>query len=311
MSAAVATGVGLALPGVGSPAMLLRGPDVFGAPVDPAALIGKKGLRYKDRATQLAMCAADAALRDAGLLGPHGLTVEPASVGVVVSSNFGNLDTISKIVQTIVDEDGTQGLSPMDTPNASSNVIASTVAIRFGLRGPNLTVCNGATSGLDALRWAASLMSAGRTDRMLVVGVEPDNDTVRRLLDGRSSIDGAVAVVVERADAAAGRGVAARARFGIAVRTGGTARCLKLLEGAPPAAWYGPEGGTATPPSVAGVPRHDLSPRWGVASGAYGVLQCAAAIGAFAAGARGPVHLVSGGAGDDASAGLVLSEPAR
>jgi monoamine oxidase len=38
----------------------------------------------------------------------------------------------------------------MDLPNASSNVVASSVAIRFGLRGPNLMLCNGATSGLDA-----------------------------------------------------------------------------------------------------------------------------------------------------------------
>ena len=64
----VVTGAGLVLPGNGGAADLLAppaGPDPL-APVDPAALVGRKGLRYKDRATQLAYCAVALALRDAG-----------------------------------------------------------------------------------------------------------------------------------------------------------------------------------------------------------------------------------------------------
>ena len=310
-AAAVVTGVGLAMPGNCSAADLLSRHAEGAEPVDPAALIGRKGLRYKDRATQLAMCAADAALRDARLLGADGLALEPESIGVVVASNFGNLDTITKIVATIANEQGAQGLSPMDTPNASSNVIASTVAIRFGLRGPNLTVCNGATSGLDGIRWASGLMAAGRADRILVIGVEPDTDAVRRLLDDRPPIDGAVAIVVETPTAARRRHAPAQARIGTTVRAGGTAQALGMLGDQAPAAWYAPEDGAATPPdsTVAGIPRHDLTQRWGIASGALGVLQCAAAIGSFAAGCPGPVYVVAGGDGDDASAALVLLGP--
>ncbi len=190
------TGVGLALPGVDGPADLLRTGPTGGEPqVDPAARLGKRGLRYKDRASQLALCAAADGLRAAGLL-TDALTVPGTTVGVVASSNLGNLDTVCEVADGIK-ETGVDGISPMGLPNASSNVIASTVAIRYGLRGPNLMVCNGATSGLDAVHWAASSLAAGRAERFVVIGVETDNRYVRGLLGDPAGqlLDGAVALV--------------------------------------------------------------------------------------------------------------------
>lgn len=62
------SGAAAALPGVSDPRDLLH-PAVPGAdPVDPAALIGKKGLRFNDRATRLGLHLAYVALTDAGLL---------------------------------------------------------------------------------------------------------------------------------------------------------------------------------------------------------------------------------------------------
>ncbi|WP_019813086.1 beta-ketoacyl synthase N-terminal-like domain-containing protein, partial [Saccharomonospora saliphila] len=198
---AVITGTGVVLPGAHDPASLSGGRPASAEPVDPALLVGRKGLRYKDRATRLAYCAADAALREAGLTTGDGpatadaLTVPSASTGVVASSTLGNVDTVVRACEVIRSETVT-GTSPMDLPNASSNVIASSVAIRFGLRGPNLMVCNGATGGLDAVRWAVTMLAAGRAERMLVLGVEPDTDEARALL-GAPALDGAIALVVE------------------------------------------------------------------------------------------------------------------
>lgn len=315
--AAVVTGAGHALPGVTSAGDLLAlaatdpGPDAP-EPVDPAARIGKKGLRYKDRATQLALVAASDALLDAGLLesAERGapLTVPAASVGVVVSSNFGNLDSVCDVVQTIADSGGTRLLSPIITPNLSSNVIASELAIRFGLRGPNLMVCNGETSGLDAVGWAAALLAAGRAAQVLVVGAEPDTAPVRRLLGDRRPLDGAVALVLETAATAAARGRAGRAEVGGYVRAGGVAEVLTRLvrDTADPGAWYVPQGGAVGDDVLAGLPRHDLEPAFGAASGALGVLQCAAAVAGYDRGGRIPAYAVAGGDGADATAGLVL-----
>jgi len=306
------TGVGLAVPGVRTPQDLLAARPADAEAVDPAARLGKKGLRYKDRATQLALCCANDALRAAGLLGDDGLTVPGEGIAVLIASNYGNVDTVCSIVETIAADGSAGGLSPMDTPNASSNVIASTPAVKYGLRGPNLMLCNGPTSGLDAVRWAAVLIRSGRAERALVLGVEPDNAAVRRLVGTDHLIDGGAALVVERAGLGPERGVAELAEIGATARTAGVRACLDRLGAQAPAAWFGP-GGDADPaggrPLPAEVPHYDLSGEFGEASGALGVLQCAGAVGWFAAGGTGAVYAVAGHDGDDASAGLVLRAP--
>lgn len=150
-------------------------------PVEQAHLIvGRKGLLYKEPATRMALCAVHRAL---GL--PEGKRVPPPLLGgertaVVVSSNLGNVETVSDIVQH-VREGRLSDVSALAGPNASSNIIASTIALRFGFSAPNLMVCSGATGGLDALRMGALMLRADRADRVIVVGVESDEETAVRL----------------------------------------------------------------------------------------------------------------------------------
>ncbi len=308
----VISGVAVLLPGADSVKTLLDGPAAHAAAVDAAALVGKKGLRYKDRATQLGYCLASSALRDAGLEIDGDLAVDGATIGVIVSSNYGNLDTIVRALDTIREEK-VMATSAMDLPNASSNVIASSIAIRYGLRGPNLMVCNGATSGLDAVHWAITMIRAGRVDRVLVVGVEPDNPVVRRLLRGTTVVDGGAAVVIESEPAARQRGVPIRAELGAYSRTALTSELFDRLAapGKSPSHVYTPEA-VGTPlhaELLPGTVRMAFPEHTGRTSGALGVLQCAAAVGLFDGGERGRIFAVSGAETDDASAGLVLIAP--
>jgi 3-oxoacyl-[acyl-carrier-protein] synthase II len=300
-------GTGIDLPGAEGIGALLTGSPAGAQPFDPGAVLGRKGLRYTDRATQLAFCAAQAALIDAGLLDEI-LTVPAADVAVLVASNLGNLGTVCRVVSTIAEEDGTSWLSPMDTPNASSNVTASAVALRFGLRGPNLMVCNGPTSGIDALRWAALTVTSGRARHALVIGVEPDDDVTRRMLGTDRVIDGAIAAVIELAATAQSRDAPQKVRIDGFTRAGGVRQCLTDLDAqADNAALFVPQTRQPLPADVlAGAPRFDLSQRWGPASGALGVLQCAAAVAHFAKAGTGVVYAIAGGDEDDASAGMVL-----
>jgi 3-oxoacyl-[acyl-carrier-protein] synthase II len=307
MRLAAVTGVGLALPGVTKlDEVLDRTRDGMVEGVDPATRIGRHGLRYKDRSTQLALCSARDALVDAGLWDGAALTAPAASVAVVASSNLGNLDTVCAVASTIASE-GVAGISPMDLPNASSNVVASSVAIRFGLKGPNLMVCNGATSGLDAVYWAARLIVAGRVERALVIGVETRNEVVDRLVgaDLDDLLDGAVGLVLQHTNSHA------EVTIGRYARTHNLADCLNGVVRTPNPAfgsWYVPQRyrGEAPRPWLASVPRRDLTETLGRASGALGVLQCAAATGWLRAGNAEPVLVTAGDEGDDASAGLVL-----
>ncbi|MFI9629745.1 beta-ketoacyl synthase N-terminal-like domain-containing protein [Streptomyces sp. NPDC052042] len=319
------TGVGLALPGVADAAALVS-PVPDGEPVVPADRIGRKGLRYKDRATQLALVAARDALRDARLVPEDGEScAHGTTTAVVASSNLGNLDTVCRISAQI-GEESVERISPMDLPNASSNVVASSVAIRFGLRGPNMMLCNGATSGLDALWWGARLIRSGRVARTLVIGVETHNEITHELT-GRPSgrqLDGAVALVLESTESAGERGVTPLAGLGAYGRHESVVACVSALLGgdgstrdtagddAPreggPGLWFTPEGfdeGRAVP-GTGTLVRHDLSLGIGRASGALGVAQCAAAVGLLTPGGPEAALLTSGDDSCDAVAGMLV-----
>jgi 3-oxoacyl-[acyl-carrier-protein] synthase II len=196
---AVVAGTGVVLPsyGMASAADLLApGPA---HDFDAAAALGRKGLRYLDRATLLGAAAAEAALRDAGLAGADRSQPGRAGVGLVVASCYGNLGTVGRVAATI-DAEGVGATSPMDLPNASSNVVASVIAIRNGIRGVCLSVCNGHASGWDALRWGLQLLESGRSDTVLVVGTETPSPQEQALRDPAPElVDGAVAVVLRAA----------------------------------------------------------------------------------------------------------------
>jgi 3-oxoacyl-[acyl-carrier-protein] synthase II len=211
----VVTGVGLALPSLPEQIALLEpGPTVRNG-FPPEARLGSRGLRYKDAATTMALAAARDALEDAGLPVSAGEQLEPDRLGVVASSNFGTLETVCRVVDSI-HQAGVRAASVLDLPNASSNVVASSIAIRFGCRAINLMLCDGVTSGVDALHVAANAIRSKRADRLVVAGVEPSNPVVSRLLDdsaraaghaSRAPGEAGAAVVLESAPAADARGV--------------------------------------------------------------------------------------------------------
>lgn len=336
------TGAGVASPRLGSPGDLLRPPAGLVAGFDPAALLGGRGLRYKDQATRLGLLAAARALGDAGLLDAAGTDggkgsaagkgpavskgpaagkdpavsngsaaglVPSASTGVVVSSNLGNLDTVCRTAGAIAAGTVADAV-PIDLPNASSNVIASSIAIRFGLRGPNVMVCNGASSGLDAAFLAASLIAAGRVCRVVLVGVEPVNDVVENLahVPAQGLFGGAAAVVLEPEASAKARGAVPRARLGRYARCASAADSAgrAISDGGPPGLWLASRT-TAAPPAFANVHMEDLEAKLGTASGALGVLQVVAGTCWLADAGDGPVLATAGAAADGVSSLLLTS----
>ncbi|MFE5859698.1 beta-ketoacyl synthase N-terminal-like domain-containing protein [Streptomyces virginiae] len=307
----VVTGVGLALPGVATPGDLL-GPLPGEGGFDPATGLVGRELRHKDRASRLALRAAGFALHDAALADADGLFAGAAGeTAVVVSTNLGNADSVCGAVDTIAAA-GVTGLSPLGLPQTSSNVVAGWVAIRYRLRGPNLTVSNGATSGLDAVAWARNLIVAGRAEAVVVVGVEPGNHVVTKIL-GEQSTDAAVAVVLEPADAAASRGARPRATITGYARTRNLAEALAstgATEEEPVGLWLtdGAESAGAGR-LLAAARRIDLESQLGPLSGALGVLQCAAAAAHLDSRATGNVLATAGGPRHDATAALLLTPP--
>ncbi|MGW1617071.1 beta-ketoacyl synthase N-terminal-like domain-containing protein [Streptomyces sp. NPDC002285] len=304
----VVTGIGLALPGVATYGNLL-GPLPGEGGFDPATGLRGRELRHKDRASRLALRAAEFALHDAGLTDADAtFTGGPDATAVVVSTNLGNADSVCEATDTIARE-SVRGLSPLGLPQTSSNVIAGWVAIRYRLRGPNLTVCNGVTSGLDALAWARNLIVAGRAEAAVVVGVEPANAVTEKLL-GEQSTDAAVAVVLEPAEAAARRGARPRATitgYARARDLPAALTCAGVAEEESVGLWLGDEAGAGAGQLLGATRRIDLEAQLGPLSGALGVLQCAAAAAHFESSATGNVLVTARGPRHDAAAALLLT----
>jgi hypothetical protein len=162
------------------------------------AMLGRKGLLNKGSAIRFALAAAQQAL---GLpAGPGPRAINP-DIGVVGCGAFTNVDAIDRITRVAVAE-GPRRVSVLDAPNASGNVLASSVAIRFGLGGPNIMVASGLRAGEDALRVAQSLLRAGRVTGVLVVSAEHAGPAVRslvRLGDGPPLVSAATALLLSAA----------------------------------------------------------------------------------------------------------------
>ena len=307
MTPAVITGCGLAVTGVADEHHLLD-PGRTAVPEEDAGR-GETGMRHKDRASRLALRATRRALR--------GLALPAADTAVIVSSNFGNLDTVCAFVDTIGKETVT-GLSPMRVPHMSSNVTAGWLALDHGLRGPNITLCSGTTSGLDAMFWATTLLAAGRARAAVVVGVEPDTAPVARLHaehGAATHLDGAACLVVEPPAQARARGTHPRAELHAYARattrteaihratltwpgpiglhltatptpdttattatTASTATTAATASTATTAATASTASTATTAATASTASTVDLTARLGRCSGALGVLQCAAAL---------------------------------
>ncbi|MGN2637849.1 beta-ketoacyl synthase N-terminal-like domain-containing protein [Nocardia takedensis] len=299
----VVTGVGTTLAGAGGRGALLDADSVVGA--DPVVTVSGRGVRYLDRATRLALSAAGDCLAEAGvLLGPK--ATEGDGIAVVASSNFGNLDTVCEMSARIAAETSA-ALSALALPTASSNVLAAATARWYSLRGPNLLLCNGNTSGLDAIGWAVALLRARRCAGVLVVGAEPRNEVVARFtgVAAPELFEGAVAVYLESSDRARARGARAMARIGAYARADSPAAYVeKIGRDAARACDLWLTEDTDPDAGLDGLTRRALAPRYGWSSGAHGVLQCAAAV-AWLESGGGAAVMTSGG--DDDFAGLVVS----
>ncbi|HEX5407893.1 MAG TPA: beta-ketoacyl synthase N-terminal-like domain-containing protein [Pseudonocardiaceae bacterium] len=310
MRSAVITGVGLAVTGVRGVQDLLsmrsRDSDV---PAEPVVL-HTRPTRNRDRASGLALRAAGSALRHAGFLG-GGSAVRGELAAVVVSTNFTGLDVACACVDEV--RSGSIGeYGPAGPPYTTSDVVAHWVAAEYRLRGPSLTLCNGPTSGLDAMYWARCLVETARATVVVVVGVEPDTTVVARLhgIDGVCRwLDGAAAVVVESAEHADRRGFVARAEVA------GYWRMAEVADVLRDARSLGPDIGMYLADGQAGLPgAFDLTRRLGRCSGALGVLQCVVGTSWLDQGASGAVLAIAGGTSaeqtcNDAAVGLLLRTP--
>ncbi|MEG8277179.1 beta-ketoacyl-[acyl-carrier-protein] synthase family protein [Streptomyces sp. AHA2] len=134
---------------------------------DPAAHgLDAREVERSDRYIQFALVAADEAVRDAGL---DAGAENPWRVGVSLGTAVGGTTRLENDY-VLVSHGGERWdvdhrKAGADLHRAfSPSTLASTVAERFGARGPVQTVSTGCTSGLDAVGYAFHTVEEGRAD---------------------------------------------------------------------------------------------------------------------------------------------------
>ncbi len=135
---------------------------------DGAVLFGSREARRMDRFTQFALAAALEAFEQAGLK-PEALDRD--RVGVVIGSGIGGISTLLAQVEEMRQR-GPERVSPFLIPMMIADSAPATIAIRLGLRGPNMALATACASGANAIGEAAEMIRRGDADVMLAGGAE-------------------------------------------------------------------------------------------------------------------------------------------
>jgi 3-oxoacyl-[acyl-carrier-protein] synthase II len=136
---------------------------------EPTDVLSRKEARRADRFTQLAIAAADEALRDAGWDGE--LPYDPDMIGSVVGTGIGGIGTIESN-HGVLRDDGPRAVSPLAVPLMMGNAGAAALSLRHGLQGPVFGVMSACAAGTHAIGTAARMIQHGDADAVVTGGSE-------------------------------------------------------------------------------------------------------------------------------------------
>lgn len=135
---------------------------------NPDAVVDAREQRKMDKSIVYGMVAADEAIRDAGLIEYDG---DKTRFGVSVGAGIGGLNTIyDNCVELYTG--GPRRISPFFIPKAIINMTAGHISIKYGLKGPNLSVVTACASAAHSIGEAVRLIQHGDADIMVAGGAE-------------------------------------------------------------------------------------------------------------------------------------------
>ncbi|HUT28840.1 MAG TPA: beta-ketoacyl-ACP synthase II [Sedimentisphaerales bacterium] len=135
---------------------------------DPTKYIDHRESKRMDRFTQLAAVAAAQAVADCAL---DFTNEDPFRTGVIVGTGIGGIKEIEEQHIRLLNK-GPRQVSPFTVPKLMGNAAAGNIAIRYGLKGPNICVVSACASGSHAIGEAYCNILAGRSDVMITGGSE-------------------------------------------------------------------------------------------------------------------------------------------
>ncbi len=135
---------------------------------NPDSVIEPREQRKMDRAMLYGVVAADEAMRDANLIDYDG---DKERFGVSIGSGIGGVQSIYDTCVELT-KSGPRFISPFFVPKAIINMTAGQVSIKYGLKGPNISVATACATGSHSIAEAVNFIRAGQADLMLAGGTE-------------------------------------------------------------------------------------------------------------------------------------------
>jgi 3-oxoacyl-[acyl-carrier-protein] synthase II len=135
---------------------------------NPTDFADGKLVRRSDPYTIYAMAAARLAIADGRIDLEN---VDRERIGVIVGSGIGGMATITE-QSRIFHEKGNRYVSPFMIPALIPNIASGTIAIEFGLNGPNFNVSSACSTGAHAIGEAFNLLKLGKANAILAGGSE-------------------------------------------------------------------------------------------------------------------------------------------
>ena len=135
-----------------------------------ADYISSKEARRYDRFMHYGLAAAQQAMQDSGLSEEHG-SVDPNRVGFAIGSGIGGISSIEENMLIYRDK-GPRRISPFYIPGSISNMVGGVLSIRYGFKGPNISVVSACTTSTHNIGIAARMIKYGDAEVMVAGGAE-------------------------------------------------------------------------------------------------------------------------------------------
>ncbi|RKQ63581.1 3-oxoacyl-[acyl-carrier-protein] synthase II [Thermovibrio guaymasensis] len=135
---------------------------------DPLKYFDKKEIRRLDPFIQFAVAAADQAVKQAGIDSDD---IDKERVGVFIGSGIGGLSTTEEQHKILL-EKGPRRISPYCVPMEIINMASGMVSIRFGFKGPNISVVTACATGTHSIGEAYRAIQYGDADVAVAGGAE-------------------------------------------------------------------------------------------------------------------------------------------
>jgi 3-oxoacyl-[acyl-carrier-protein] synthase II len=135
---------------------------------DPKDHFPPKDARRMDPFVQYAIIAGREAIRNSGLSFEDGLRERTA---VIIGSGIGGMGTLAEQL-LVLKERGPNRVSPFFIPMVLPDTAAGTLAIEFGITGPNMAVISACASGANAIGEACEMIRRGVVEAAVCGGTE-------------------------------------------------------------------------------------------------------------------------------------------